>query len=292
MKKLSLLIPLLICLLFFSTQAPAATPRSIQVDSFSKQRLNFFIVSKRKKGHLDLATRYNIMRTKLKGIFHRHTFIAITAGDMNDAVVKMKRNLDATNTRLGTVWFDSHGAYKKGYSLFCVGKDECNSNSLAEPELDSSMKLIHGYSDNQTKVVIGSCYGGATYSRQSIDYSQTYKMDGDCLMKELARHFQMASIYGSESWVMSKPGLFNRKPAVGGNPGRKLFLDVCYKPVWENVGKWNVYASDTDQFLPSNTIALDEFGNLVIRDKSYVEERKLKKEISSKLKKLQPGLYK
>ncbi len=270
MKKLFLLLPFLICSFLVSGQPLATNPAQYIVQVVSKERLNFFIVSKRKKGHLDLATRYNILRTKLRGLSHPNTFIAIIASDMNDAVVKMKRNLDATSTQLGTVWFDSHGAYKKGYSLFCVGKDECNSHTLVEPELESALKQIDGYSDNQTKVVIGSCYGGATYTRESIDYTQTFKMDGDSLMKALARHFSTASIYGSESWVMSKPGLFNRKPAVAGNPGRKLFLDVCYKPAWENIGRWN--ESESDRFLASNTIALDEFGNLVIRNKPYAEE--------------------
>jgi hypothetical protein len=293
MKKLPLLLTLLACSILVNAKVGSPKPDHSEMDSVSsRQRLNFFIISKRKKGHLDLATRYNILRTKIRGLSHKNTFIAIIAEDMKDAVLKMKRNLEATNTKLGTVWFDSHGAFKKGYSLFYVGKDECNSHSLLEPEMDNTLQQIDGYSDNYTKVVIGSCYGGATYTRQSIDYTQTYRMDGDSLMKALSRHFNTASIYGSESWVMSKPGLFNRKPSVGGNPGRKLFLDVCYKPAWENIGRWNVYESASDRFLSSNTIALDESGNLVVRDKPYVIEKKIKKEVEAKLKKLQPGLYK
>jgi hypothetical protein len=141
-------------------------------------------------------------------------------------------------------------------------------------------------------VIIGSCYGGATYERSSIDYTKTMRMDGDSLMRSLGKLFRSGTVYASESWVMSKPGLFHRRPAVGGNPGRKLFLDVCYKPVWENIGVWNQYEIGSEDFRRANTISLDKTGNLVIRDKPYIEEKKMEKTIDKKLKKLQPGLFK
>jgi hypothetical protein len=287
-----------IILLFSSTQL-VAQPAEPTVDSAfasltaspNKDHLNFFVISKRKKGKLDLATRFNVFRTKIRGIFHPNTFISVIAENVNDAVSKIKRNLDGNNASLGTIWFDSHGGYKKGYSLFYVGHDECNTKTLSDSMITCRLSLLSSYSNRSTRVIIGSCYGGATYERPSVDYTRTFKMDGDSLMRSLGKIFHDATIFGSESWVMSKPGLFNRKPAVGGNPGRKLFRDVCYRPAWENIGVWNEFNASTQTFCRTNTIALDGQGNLVIRDKPYFIEKNIEKDIQKHLRKLQPGLY-
>jgi hypothetical protein len=289
---------LLLLLLMFNYESfaqPGVKDCSVEGSNSTVERkdhLNFFVISKRKKGKLDLATRFNVFRTKLRGISHPNTFISVIASDMNDAVTKIKRNLEGNNANLGTLWFDSHGAYKKGYSSFMIGHDECNSKILSDTNLKLPLAELAAYTTRSTRVIIGSCYGGATYIRTSVDYKDTFRMDGDSLMKALGRIFINSTVYASESWVMSKPGLFNRKPAVGGNPGRKLFLDLCYQPAWENIGVWNQYDSYTGSFAQSNTVALDKEGNLVIRGESYKEEKKLDKKIHKSLYKLQPNLYK
>ena len=258
----------------------------------SKKKLNFFIVSKRKKGKLDLATRFNVMRSKVKSLFRKKRFVAIVAGDAHQASAKIQYRLKKYDARIGTIWFDSHGMYKKGYSLFLIGDDEISYKTLQDSSLVSIFSQMSDYADNETKLVIGSCYGGATYHRPSIDYKDTTRMNGDSLMIRLGEIFKQAIVYGSESWVMTKPGLFRKRAAVAGFPGRKLFLDLCYKPAWENVGKWNEYNAAINSFRSVNPITLDMYGNVIIRHSAYADKREVKDDISKNLGRMQPGLYK
>jgi len=154
------------------------------------------------------------------------------------------------------------------------------------------IKELSSFSDRDTKVIIGSCYGGATYHRASIDYKDTTRMNGDSLMIALGKVFNQSSIYACESWVMSKPGLFLKRAAVAGCPGRKLFRDVCYEPAWEKMGRWNEYNAATNNFTSVNPVTMDMYGNLIIRTSSYTQKEDVKKEIAKNMNKLKPGLYK
>ena len=58
-----------------------------------KQKLNFFVVSKRKKGKIDPATRFNVLRTKIKSLFRPKNFVAIIAGDAEQASAKIIHRL-------------------------------------------------------------------------------------------------------------------------------------------------------------------------------------------------------
>ena len=148
------------------------------------------------------------------------------------------------------------------------------------------------FTDRETKVIIGSCYGGATYNRASIDYKDTTRMNGDSLMLRIGKVFSRSTIYASESWVMTKPGLFLRKAAVAGHPGRKLFRDICYQPAWENMGKWNEYDAATQSFKTINPVTLDRFGNMYVRTVSYTQNEKVRKKVTKNMNKLKPWLYK
>ncbi len=301
MNKLSLLV-IVLCAFLLSARSQEISFRdryfTRRVESpdvtFSreKDRLNFFVIAKRKKGKLDLATRYNILRTRLRELSHQHTFVSIVAQDAADMSAKVRECLEKGNAKIGTIWFDSHGSYKKGYSLFYIGKDECNSHSLTEPGIRTHLELLKGYIDDESKIIIGSCYGGATYKRKSVDYRETMQMDGNTLMIALGEIFNHGQVFASESWVMSKPGLFRRKAAVGGHPGRKLFYDSCYQPAWEMIGIWNQYNAATDEFQRSNPVALDKSGNLVVRGESFEKEKNISGTIRKKLKKLKPGVFK
>ena len=253
---------------------------------------NFFVISRRKKGKLDLATRYNVLRTKLRAFFNHKKFIAVIAKNPEHMSNRLIYWLDKKKSAIGTIWFDSHGQYKKGYSLFTVGETEISYKTLKDSALITPFSKLSFYTTKLTKIIIGSCYGGATYKRLSIDYSDTTRMNGDSLMISLGHIMQEGIVYGSESWVMSKPGLFKRQPATGGNPGRKLFLDICYEPVWKNIGEWNQYIIAEKKFEAINTVALDRTGNLVIRGLPYVIEKKKEKDVQLKITKLEPGLYK
>ena len=258
-----------------------------------KQKLNFFVVSKRKKGKLDPATSFNVLRTKIKSLWRPKNFVAIIAADADQASAKILHRLKKYNANIGTVWFDSHGLYKKGYSLFYIGHDEISFKKLKDSSFTNSFNSLTPYSTNETRLVIGSCYGGATYHRSSIDYRDTTRMNGDSLMIALAKFFPQAKIYGSESWVMTKPGIFNDKGvAVAGFPKRKLFHDVCYRPAWENIGKWNEYNAATGRLTQINSVALDSYGNLELIKWSFNEKPATQKDIQKNILKLEADLFK
>jgi hypothetical protein len=258
-----------------------------------KQKLNFFIVSKRKKGKLDPATRFNVLRTKIKSLSRPKSFVAIIAADAEQASAKIRHRLEKYNASIGTIWFDSHGAYKRGYSLFYIGHNEISFKNINDSSSANAFTSLTPYANYDTRLVIGSCYGGATYQRSSIDYRDTTHMNGDSLMMALGKFFPQARIYGSESWVMTKPGIFNdHKAAVAGFPKRKLFRDVCYRPAWENIGKWNEYNAVTGTLTHINSITLDSYGNLAMIRWSYNGKPGTQKDIQKNILKLEADLFK
>ncbi len=258
-----------------------------------KQKLNFFVLSKRKKGKLDPSTSFNVLRTKIKSLWRPKNFVAIIAEDAEQATAKIIHRLKKYNANIGTVWFDSHGSYKKGYSLFYIGHDEVNFKKLKDPSFTDPFDSLTPYATNETRLVIGSCYGGATYHRSSIDYRDTTRMNGDSLMMALAKFFPQAKIYGSESWVMTKPGIFNDNGvAVAGYPKRKLYHDVCYRPAWENIGKWNEYNAATGILTQINSVTLDSYGNLELIKWSFNEKPATQKDIQKNISKLEADLFK
>jgi hypothetical protein len=296
--KLQYLISTVAATLLINIAAPAQQNNLLleneipKISISEKKQLNFFIVSKRKKGKLDLATRFNVFRTKLKGFFRPKRFISVVAKDAEYMSNRVQHHLKKQNARIGTIWFDSHGMYKKGYSLFFIGKDEVSFKTTKDSAIISPLLSIAAFADTGSKVVIGSCYGGATYNRLSIDYKDTTRMNGDSLMFSLGEIFSKSTIYGSEGWVMSKPGLFKERAAVAGFPGRKLFRDICYQPVWENLGKWNEYNAADKKFSSINTITLDTEGNLKVRIWPYTGHDDVNEHIQKNLEKLGTGLYK
>jgi hypothetical protein len=289
---LLLLVLSLATMTFSQPMADAPDETSYEYHDIEKKKLNFFIVSKRKKGSFDLASRFNVFRTKMKSLFRPKKFVAIVGEDAEQASRKIEYRLLKYDANIGTIWFDSHGMYKKGYSLFYIGKDEYSYLTLKDSCMMAPMQKLSAYANEETKLVIGSCYGGATYQRSSIDYSDTTRMNGDSLMIALGKIFKQGNVYASESWVMTKPGLFLKKAAVAGFPGRKLFLDLCYQPAWESVGKWNEYNAATETFTKINPITLDMYGNAIVRTMAYTDKESVKKDIEKNLGKLQPGLYK
>ncbi|WP_276502198.1 hypothetical protein [Terrimonas pollutisoli] len=299
MQVAKTIFPLLTCILIYNSCYCQLQAGAYDTDidkeivaSGGERKLNFFVISKPKQGKPDLASRFNILRGKLKGLFRKRKFVAIVARDAKHASAKMQRKLKKLDARIGTLWFDSHGMYKKGYSLFFIGKDEISYYTLKDSTLVKPLQQLAAYSGNKTKIVIGSCYGGATYYRYSVDYNDKSRMNGDSLMIALGRILKAANIYGSESWVMTKPGLFLKRAAVAGYPRRKLFRDICYQPAWRNMGKWNEYNALTNCFASINPVTMDMYGNLLIRAGSYANKEEVKKDIIKKLGHLEPGLYK
>jgi hypothetical protein len=259
----------------------------------TQKKLNFFVISERKKGKIDPATRYNVLRTKIKSLVKRDQFVAIVASDADEASRRILYRLNKYYASIGTIWFDSHGMYKKGYSLFLIGHDEINNKTIHDSAIAASFERLVPYTTEETNVVIGSCYGGATYSRASIDYKDTTCMYGDLLMSAIGQKLGNGKVYASESWVMTQPGLFNHhKAAVAGYPKRKLFRDVCYRPAWENIGRWNEYNSSTQAFSQVKPVTLDSYGNLYISNQTFTDKKVNQKQIAKNMKNLAPDLYK
>jgi len=298
MKPTTTILAMIFCSLSITAFAQIndaiyASERKIISSTEQKQKLNFFVVSKRKKGKLDPATSFNVLRTKIKSLWRPKNFVAIIAADADQASAKILHRLKKYNANIGTVWFDSHGFYKKGYSLFYIGHDEISFKKFKDSSFTNPFDSLTPYATNETRLVIGSCYGGATYHRLSIDYRDTTRMNGDSLMIELAKLFPQAKIYGSESWVMTKPGIFNDKGvAVAGFPKRKLFHDVCYRPAWENIGKWNEYNAATGTLTQINSVTLDSYGNLEVVRRSFNEKPATQKDIQKNILKLEADLFK
>ncbi|MFL5738837.1 MAG: hypothetical protein ACJ75B_01360 [Flavisolibacter sp.] len=258
----------------------------------AKPVLNFFIISKPKKGKPDLASRFNILRTGVRAFFHSNHFVSIVASSSEDMSKKVLRKIKRKNACIGTLWFDSHGVYKKAHSLFMVGRDEFNYLNIGDEKNIKYLQLLQPYCSDETNIVIGSCYGGATFKRGFAHNNDSIRMNGDSLMMGLGRALKSGNVFASESWVMTKPGLFYGKSSVAGFPMRKLFRDVVYRPAWEHVGVWNVYSGRLDHVMAIPPVTLDGNGSLHVRNKTYISERKVRRKIHRKMQRLEPDLAK
>ncbi len=255
-----------------------------------KKRMNFFVISKPKK-LFDAPTRFNIIRAKIKSMLHPGKFSCIVAKSANEMSEKIQYRLNKKNAVIGSLWFDSHGCYTKGYSLFTVGEDEFNYRNIDDPEKMQPLMKLSAYCDTNSKIGIGSCYGGATYTKP-CDGAQELRMNGDSLMRKMGLIFPVSTIYASESWVMTKPGLFREKFAMAGFPLRKKFKDISYEPVWNKLGMWNSYQAIKDAFTAVNCVTLTKYGNIRVRYNSYQSIKKVQKRIAHNREKLRPNLLK
>ena len=113
--------------------------------SASSRYLNFFVISKRKSGKFDPASRFNVLRSKVRGLFNRKKFVAIVASNADEMTREVKHKLNKHRARIGTIWFDSHGMYKKGYSLFLIGNDEFSYKTLKDSQVAEPMKQLAAY---------------------------------------------------------------------------------------------------------------------------------------------------
>jgi hypothetical protein len=116
-------------------------------------------------------------------------------------------------------------------------------------------------------------------------------MNGDSLMMGMGRLFNRATIYGSESWVMIKPGMFNDKFGLAGYPLGKRYRTNYWKPVWHRLGQWNQYKASTGIFEPVKTISIDSEGRINVRKRNYQDLTKGKKAVEKNLTRLEPVSY-
>lgn len=256
-----------------------------------QRRVNFYVVNKPKT--LDLFSRMVILRARKKGMTRRDKFVVIVATSAKDARDKMEDHLQERNAMIGSLWFDTHGRYANGYSSFILGKDEFSYKTINDTSKMKDFRALASYCDEWTRVAIGSCYGGATYEKPAHNGKPASRMNGDSLMIGLANLLPTATIYGTEGWVMTKPGIFQKHSyALAGYPLQKRFKDEVYKPVWENMGIWHSYSTVTKKFEVINTLSLTRMGSIHVKEVTYLDREKSKQRLEKNLAKLRPGLLK
>jgi hypothetical protein len=260
-------------------------------EKISQRRVNFYVVNKPKA--LDLFSRLVVLRARKKGMTRRHKFMVIVARSAKEARDKMEDHLQKKNAMIGSLWFDTHGRYANGYSSFILGKDEFSYKTINDTAKMKNLRALASYCDEYTRVAIGSCYGGATYEKPAHNGKPASRMNGDSLMIGLANLLPKATIYGTEGWVMTKPGVFHRHSyALAGYPLQKRFKDEVYKPVWEHMGIWHSYSTITKKFEVINTLSLTRMGSIHVKEVTYLDKEKSKQRLEKNLAKLRPGLLK
>jgi hypothetical protein len=261
------------------------------VTNHKGRKLNFFIISKPKK-FWDPGTYFNIVRAKIKSLLRPTRFVCIVASSSEQMASKMKFRIRKYNAQIGNIWFDSHGSLKKGYSFFTIGKDEFSYKNIKDSNHVKAFLELSDYCDSNTHIGIGSCYGGATYRRPETGNFKESPMNGDSLIIGLGKIFKGTTIYGCESWVMTKPGLFKETFAMAGYPLLRRYKDVVYTPVWEQLGVWNSYSTRFSTLQRVNCIKLDKEGNIGTRFNHYQSQKKVKKQLARILSRLQEGVLK
>lgn len=255
------------------------------------RRINFYVVNKPKT--LDLYSRLVIIRAKHRASTRKEKFIVIVASSTKEVKNKIIENLQKRNGIIGSLWFDSHGHYKNGYSSFTIGDEEFSYKTIRDTTATNNLHALASFCDEHTRIAIGSCYGGATYEQPAHNGKPASRMNGDSLVIGLANVLPKATIYGAEGWVMTKPGIFARNTyALAGFPLQKRFKDEVYKPVWEHMGVWHAYSSETKIFTTEKTLSLTHMGTIHVKAESYLDQDKYKKRQARNLKKLKPGLAK
>lgn len=257
----------------------------------SDRRINFYVVNKPKT--LDLYSRLVIIRAKHRASTRKEKFIVVVASSTEEVKNKIINNLKKRNAVIGSLWFDTHGRYTNGYSSFIIGDEEFSYKTIHDTSVTKNLQALAPYCNERTRIAIGSCYGGATYEKPAHDGKPASRMNGDSLIIGLANVLPGATIYGTEGWVMTKPGIFARQTyALAGYPLQKRFKDEVYKPVWEHMGIWHSYSTETKIFTTENTLALTHMGTIHVKSQTYLEKEKYKKRQARNLKKLKPGLLK
>ncbi len=251
-------------------------------------RLNFYVFTKDAYSRLDFFGQTVLLRARLKSVFRSKQLVVINAHNARQAVAAMVTMLQQRQAQVGSIWFDSHGVYKQGYSSFRIGSDEFSYKNIQDSTYTAVFSPLAVYCDAQTAVGIGSCYGGATfYFPGTATVPPPGRMNGDSLMMGMGRIFARSIIYGSESWVMAKPGIFNDKFGFAGYPLGKRYRTAYWLPVWERLGQWNRYSTATGVFTPVNTVALDRHGTITVRARRYQELNKGQKAVEKNLARLE-----
>ncbi len=261
--------------------------QSVTIDSSKKTtRLNVYVISKGKKFEF-LPFTVNV-RAFVKSIFSKKKMRVIVASKSEYAANRIDRLMKKHHAKIGNLWFDSHGLYKNGFSSFSIGEDNFNYKNINDTLHTASLRRIAAYTDAETKIGLGSCYGGASFTHPGSATVKSAPMYGDSLMVGMGNIFDSSIIYASESWVMMKPGIFLDKFGFAGYPLGKKYKTVYWKPVWDHLGEWHSYVSTEGFIRDVNTVALSHIGEIKVRARTYLSLTKAIRKQDKALLSLRP----
>ncbi|HSF45632.1 MAG TPA: hypothetical protein VLA58_06455, partial [Chitinophagaceae bacterium] len=152
------------------------------------------------------------------------------------------------------------------------------------------VSAIGKYCDSTSNVVLGSCYSAANYQSGGTDSFPARNMNGESLMKGAAVLFNQATVYGSVSWITTKPGFFNSGYATAGHPWAKRFKDTMFRPAWDSLGVWKTY-SVKNGFRLCNTVSMNHRANIVVQQKAFLDIPKNKRKQQKMILRLKEGNF-
>ncbi len=278
-------IIVLIILLSFSQHSYART-----VDSVPNNIKRLNIVLSNKSSFPDAAMMSFHTQAWWNQLWHRKKIRFIIANSIDEATARISRIMDKEHAMIGNIWFDSHGHMGRRVSILEMGDVELNYQSIKDPQIDNRLKVIGRYCDSLTVASIGSCYSGAGYYSAGTDSFPPHRMNGDSLMSLMAAALNNATVYGSVSWITTKPGLFGSGYAFAGNPWAKKFKDPKFRSAWDSLGVWKSYTAEQG-FRYINTVSMDHSANILVKDKSFLDFPKNKKKQQKKIKHLKEGNF-
>jgi hypothetical protein len=253
------------------------------------KRINFVISVKQKK--IDPAPISFQLQAKLMRLFNKDKLYVITVRNSEEMAEKITGILKEKNAMIGNIWFDSHGYYHRRKSLFKIGIDEYNYESIRDSSFTVHLKKLAVFCDSKTNIGIGSCYGGATFTLPAIENFPSARMNGDSLMISMSNLLGNASVFASESFVMTGPGILNATYALAGNPGLKKFKDPIYAPVWNRLGEWNYYSGEKGMFEERVTVSLGQDGSISFKEKKFLDFEKNRAKQIKKMLEFKRGNY-
>ena len=230
-------------------------------------------------------------RARWHSWFSGGKMVAIRAKSPQDAADKVIAVLNRKHSMIGNLWFDSHGYYYKRISSFCIGRTSVDYTTIKDSAVYFPLKKISRFCDGDSKITLGSCYGGATFYFPDVGKLKGRRMNGDSLLMELGAIFNAATIYGSQSWVMEFPGIWHKNFDLAGAPRLRQYRDFVFLPVWQHLGKWEKYNPLTVRVETCNTICLNRKGDVFEKSKDYFSFRKTQRKIKRNIRRLRPGLY-
>lgn len=239
----------------------------------------------------DMATISFQAQAGIQKIFHRRQLFLIYVDSIAEAAVRIEKLMAKKNARIRHLWFDSHGHIGRRVAMFEVGKDEVNYQTIHEPHISGALQRIGKFCDSSTIVSIGACYSASTITLPAIDSFPAQRMNGDSLLQHVSSTMNDVTVYGSSSWVMTKPFIFGGGYALAGGPSAIRFQDTLLLPLWETLGEWMAYEGKTGSFKSIPTVAMDGRGTIYLKKKTYLDIPSKKKQQERRIRDLQPGNF-